>query len=196
MKRNWYLIALYLSVIAWAITLITMLAVLAKACSADDAEMTEAEIYLVQQDDGRLHGDDVPATQRCYMTEEEIEEDFRENYENLLIEQALLAKATKIENVIVTHYCCEKRPHICGNGDGITASGVAVVPEVTVAVDPRYIPLGADVLVDFGDGVIHYYKAADTGGAIKGNKRIDIAVATHAEALERGKKTATVYWVK
>ena len=39
------------------------------------------------QDDGRLPGDDIPATERCYMTEEEV----REDYENQKISEALYA---------------------------------------------------------------------------------------------------------
>ena len=42
--------------------------------------------------DGSLPGDDTPATTRCYLTEEEIEEN-----ENELIEAALLARSHKLE---------------------------------------------------------------------------------------------------
>ena len=99
-----------------------------------------------------------------------------------------------LENVKITHYCSELRPHICGTGDGITASGRRVTPYVSVAVDPSIIPLGSDVLVDYGDGEIHYYRADDTGGGVKG-KHLDLAVGTHSEALRMGVKNATVYWV-
>lgn len=115
-----------------------------------------------------------------------------EEVENELIEAALLAQATKLENVTVTHYdVCLK---CCGKLDGITASGVRATPDVTVAVDPAVIPLGSDVLVDYGDGEIHYYRADDTGGAIKGS-HIDLCVSSHEEALQLGVRTATVYWV-
>lgn len=95
----------------------------------------------------------------------------------------------------ITFYCTEKRKHICGTGDGITASGTEVTPYYSVAVDPKVIPLGSTVYVDFGDGVIHRFRAEDTGGAVKGN-HIDIAVEGHREALELGIKTATVWWIK
>lgn len=114
-----------------------------------------------------------------------------EEAENERIEAALLARAHAIEDVTVTHYdCCVE---CCGKDDGITASGVLATPGVTVAVDPSVIPLGSDVLVDYGDGEIHYYRADDTGGAVKGN-HIDLCVATHEEALQLGRQTATVYW--
>ena len=126
---------------------------------------------------------------------DESHEDFHEDFENEKIEQALLAKATRLDNVVVTHYCSELRKHICGTGDGITASGRRVTPYVSVAVDPTVIPLDADVLVDYGDGEIHYYRSDDTGAWING-KHIDLAVETHDEALQMGVRTATVYWVK
>lgn len=115
-----------------------------------------------------------------------------EEPENERIEAALLARAHVIEDCVVTHYdvCVE----CCGKTDGITASGVRATPYVTVAVDPDVIPLGSDVLVDYGDGEIHYYRADDVGGSVKGN-RIDLCVTTHDEALQLGRRTATVYWV-
>ena len=89
----------------------------------------------------------------------------------------------------VTHYCCEPYEHVCGDGDGLTATGIPVTPGV-VAVDPEVIPLGSTVIID-GQA----YLAADTGGAIKGN-HVDIAVATHQEADALGVTTAEVWVVE
>ena len=89
----------------------------------------------------------------------------------------------------VTYYCCEAYEHICGTGTGLTATGIPVAPGM-VAVDPDVIPLGSTVIIDGQE-----YLAADTGGAIKGN-RIDIAVESHQEALQLGIRTATVWVVK
>ena len=177
MKRNLSRLILIISVIGWLFMVVSVLTgMTAKADSAP-------------HDDGRLPGDDVPATERCYMTDEEVQEAF----ENENIEQALLAKANKIENVKVTHYCCCVK--CCGKDDGITYSGVKATPGVTVAVDTSIIPLGSDVLVDYGDGVINYYRADDTGSAIKGNK-LDLCVGSHQDAINLGVRTATVYWVE
>ena len=177
MKRNLARLILIISVIGWLFMVVSVLTgMTAKADSAT-------------QDDGRLPGDDVPATERCYMTDEEVQEAF----ENENIEQALLANANKIEDVKVTHYCCCVK--CCGKADGITYSGVKATPGVTVAVDTSIIPLGSDVLVDYGDGVINYYRADDTGSAIKGNK-LDLCVSSHQEAINLGVRTATVYWVE
>ena len=87
----------------------------------------------------------------------------------------------------VTYYCCEPYAHVCGDGDGLTATGIPVTPGV-VAVDPEVIPLGSTVIID-GQA----YLAADTGGAVRGN-HVDIAVATHQEAEDLGVTTAEV-WV-
>lgn len=137
--------------------------------------------------DGGLPGDDTPATTRCYLTEEEIEEN-----ENELIEAALLARSHKLEGATITFYCCEERPHICGTGTGITASGRRVTPYVSCAVDPDVIPLGSTILVEYNGGMV-YLRADDTGTAVKGN-HIDIAVQGHQEALELGTKTADIWW--
>ena len=141
------------------------------------------------KDDGRLPGDDIQATKPCCM----LLDDTYDRPENDLIEAALLEKANMIEDCTITHYdCCVS---CCGKTDGITASGVQATPGVTVAVDPDVIPLGSDVLVDYGDGEIHYYRADDVGGSVKGN-HIDLCVNSHEEAMMLGRRTATVYWVK
>lgn len=87
----------------------------------------------------------------------------------------------------ITHYCCEKYPHICNSGAPYkTATGTT--PHVGgCAVDPKKIPLGSFIKIN--DVVYH---AEDTGGAIKGN-RIDVVVATHKEALAKGSYTAEVF---
>ena len=177
MKRNLARLILIISVIGWLFMVVSVLTGMTAKADSDP------------QNDGRLPGDDVPATERCYMTDEEVQEAF----ENENIEQALLAKANKIENVKVSHYCCCVK--CCGKDDGITYSGVKATPGVTVAVDTSIIPLGSDVLVDYGDGIINYYRADDTGSAIKGNK-LDLCVSSHQEAINLGVRTATVYWVE
>ena len=76
---------------------------------------------------------------------------------------------------------------------GTTATGRPAKWGV-VAVDPNVIPLGTKVYVETTDGKYIYGTAvaADTGGAIKGNK-IDICVNTRAEAYAFGRRTVNVY---
>lgn len=150
--------------------LAALIAGVALVISAKAAEKPTTPPSSAITDNGRLSGDDTPAQ------------------EPLRLDQAHV-----LENVTVTHYdCCVE---CCGKTDGITASGVRATPYSTVAVDPSVIPLGADVLVDYGDGAgLRRYRAEDTGGAVKGN-HIDLCVGSHAEALQLGRRTATVYWV-
>lgn len=151
-----------------------------------EAEPVRHKTEIVK-DDGRLPGDDTPATTRCYMTEDEVEQ-----AENEMIEQALLARSHKLEDVKITFYCCEERPHICGTGTGITASGRRVTPYVSCAVDTSIIPLGSTIMIEY-NGEMVYLRADDTGSAIQGN-RLDIAVPTHDFALSLGVQTADIWW--
>jgi len=60
------------------------------------------------------------------------------------------------------------------NGGPVGALGVEVMPRVTVAADPAFVPLGAPVVLSLdryeANGV---WIAQDTGGAIKGPNRFD-----------------------
>ena len=163
--------------IAWVLSFLVMTA---------EAESEEPAEPAVKMLDESLPGDDTPATERCYLTEGELEN------ENELIEEALLARSHKLEDVTITFYCCEEYPHICGTGNGITASGLRVTPYVSCAVDPDVIPLGSTVMLEY-NGEMVYLRADDTGGSIKGN-RLDIAVKGHQEALSLGVKTADIWW--
>lgn len=171
-----YLLFLIL-LLCWLVAYLTMTA------QAEPTTRYKAELV---RDDGSLPGDDTPATERCYLTEGELAN------ENELIEQALLARSHKLEDVTITFYCCEKRPHICGTGNGITASGRRVTPYVSCAVDQNVIPLGSTVMLEY-NGEMVYLRADDTGGAVNGN-HIDIAVRGHQEALSLGVKTTDIWW--
>lgn len=88
----------------------------------------------------------------------------------------------------LTHYCTERYKHICGTGNGITATNTEVTAGRTIAVDPRVIPYGTTVYIE-GYG---FRVAEDCGGAVK-SQHIDIAVETHTEALNIGTKTGGVW---
>lgn len=78
----------------------------------------------------------------------------------------------------------------CEGCTGITYTGVDLNKDrnaKVIAVDPSVIPLGSKVYVE-GYG---YATAADTGGAIKGNK-IDLHVPTKDEAYQWGVQTVQV----
>lgn len=111
----------------------------------------------------------------------------------ILPEEVTEPEVNVIENCVITYYCAERYAHICGTGDGITATGAEATPGVTCAVDPAVIPFGSIVCVDYGDGVLHEYIAQDSGAWVN-EDHVDLCVGTHDEALALGKKTATVYW--
>ena len=90
----------------------------------------------------------------------------------------------------ISAYChCSK---CCGKSDGITATGTKVQANRTIAVDPKVIPLGSQVIID---GQTYTYVAEDTGGAIK-DKKIDLYFPTHREALNWGIQYKEVSLVK
>lgn len=77
-----------------------------------------------------------------------------------------------------------------GGISGITATGVNLNKNPNakvIAVDPKVIPLGSKVYVEgYGEAI-----AADTGGAIKGNK-IDVHVPSKSQAKNWGVKSVKV----
>ena len=93
-----------------------------------------------------------------------------------------------IGNYSITHYCTERYEHICGTGNGITATGTVVTAGRTVAVDPSVIPYGTTMYIE-GYG---FRVAEDCGGAVKGN-HIDMAVDTHTNAWYMGSRYSDVW---
>jgi 3D (Asp-Asp-Asp) domain-containing protein len=73
----------------------------------------------------------------------------------------------------------------CGNGKGITASGLKVKEGRTIAC-PKTFPFGVKIKIE-GMGT---YTCEDHGGAIKGNK-IDIYMLTKKEAFKFGRQNLT-----
>jgi 3D (Asp-Asp-Asp) domain-containing protein/LysM repeat protein len=78
----------------------------------------------------------------------------------------------------------------CEGCSGVTATGINIKAnpnEKVIAVDPSIIPLGSKVYVEgFGEAT-----AADTGGAIKGN-RIDVFIPSEQAAINFGVKQLKV----
>lgn len=82
-------------------------------------------------------------------------------------------------------------PHDNDQWGDKTFTGEQIRPGI-IAVDPDVIPLGSRVYIEYPDGHGEYAVAADTGGAIKGN-RIDVAKWTVKEAKKFGVKKVKVY---
>ncbi|MEW9667867.1 3D domain-containing protein [Ammoniphilus sp. 3BR4] len=78
-----------------------------------------------------------------------------------------------------------------GVGNGLTTASGLKVSEQVIAVDPSVIPLGSVIEVKYPDGRIERKLAADTGGAVKGQK-IDIFCWERKEALQNGRQKIQV----
>ena len=73
-----------------------------------------------------------------------------------------------------------------------TATGTKPRPG-TIAVDPKVIPYGSKIIIIYEDGTVEHGIAEDCGGLIKGNV-IDVFRQTYKEAIEHGRREATVIW--
>lgn len=99
------------------------------------------------------------------------------------------AGAKQVLDITATAYA--PGPHDNDQWGNKTRLGTQIRPGV-IAVDPKIIPLGSQVMIKYPDGSKEYAVAEDTGGAIKGH-RIDIAKWTVKEASRFGIKPVKVY---
>lgn len=139
--------------------------ILIKSCSAED---------------GRLPGDDIPASEYASL-------------QSLIDNEGIGGLYDNCATFKVTHYCgCSK---CCGkwssgsDENAVGCLGIKLTPYHSIAVDKSIIPLGT-ILYDEND---NEYKAEDTGSVIKGN-RIDLFVGNHQEAIKLGVQKITLYW--
>jgi 3D (Asp-Asp-Asp) domain-containing protein len=91
---------------------------------------------------------------------------------------------------------------LCSSGcSGITATGIDVRQSHTyegkriIAVDPAVVPLWSEVELRYADGRVERAVAADTGGAIDGN-RIDLLVANIDTAWAFGRQSVELRIIK
>lgn len=94
-----------------------------------------------------------------------------------------------VGDFVLTAYCpC---PICCGVYSNMTnpttASGTRATAGRTIAADTSKFPFGTQLVIN---GQV--YTVEDRGGAIRGN-RIDVYFNTHQEAINFGRRTATVY---
>ncbi len=110
------------------------------------------------------------------------------NPSNINYKRVIKCSATAYD---LSYASCGKRPG--DKGYGITATGTRA-SYGTVAVDPSVIPLGSKLYIESSDGsfVYGYSVAADTGGAIKGNK-VDLFFDSYSACMSFGRRTVNVY---
>ena len=108
-----------------------------------------------------------------------------------VLDDALDANGRKLEFIhecVLTYYC----PGKCCNGKwGAIDSKGNPLEWGTVAVDPHYIPLGTQMVIDGYDTV---FTARDTGSGVDGY-HIDVFVpVSHSEALRMGQGERRKVW--
>ncbi len=99
------------------------------------------------------------------------------------------AGAKQVLNITATAYA--PGPHDNDQWGNKTHMGTQARPGV-IAVDPRVIPLGSQVMIKNPDGTKEYAVAEHTGGAIQGHL-IDISKWTVKEAERFGIKPVKLY---
>lgn len=162
-----------ISIVAIAITLLSF----PIDCLVDEIAISDNEIEIVSQAEVGVEETNVVLESESTKVDEHIV--------TLVSNNVIPLGVCKL-----TAYCKENYPHICNNGDSTyTATMTTPTPGRTVAVDPKVIPYGSDVIVNG-----HTYVAEDCGGAVKGN-RIDILFETHQEALAFGIQYAEVFYI-
>lgn len=119
----------------------------------------------------------------------EKKQEIMEGIFNLNKEDFKHLKANKVLDIVATAYT--SGPEDNGIWNDKTHIGTKVRPGI-VAVDPKVIPLGTKVYIEFPTGEGMYAVAEDTGGAIKGN-RIDIAMSTREKAKQFGIQDVKVH---
>lgn len=123
--------------------------------------------------------------------------------EDTIITPSTLQEIQNIENItipseepqwislgtfVTSGYCNEPYYHTCNDGTADTTATMTIpTAGRTIAVDPRVIPYGSEVMING-----HTYIAEDCGSAIKG-KRIDILYDNHDIAFAHGMQEVEVF---
>lgn len=111
------------------------------------------------------------------------------------------SKSAKINNSVSTQqFNMTSYVSNCKGCSGTTSTGIDVKNTIyhngmrVVSTDRNVIPMGSILEISVG-GNTFKAQALDVGGAIKGNK-MDLLVSSKSEAMEFGRKTATVKIVR
>lgn len=109
----------------------------------------------------------------------------------------------KVTAYDLSYNSCQKEPEHPNYGvtaSGFSLKGLSREVAMTVAADPRILPLGTKLLIEFPEGYEHFngvYTVRDTGGAVKGYK-VDLFLGdfetyeTHQSVWDFGVRYAKV----
>lgn len=144
---------------------------------------TDTKTEVGQNGTKRVTWGDVLEQSTLEMKKEVLISDMREQLlARWKFKQTHLWKALPEEKFVINASAYTAAADECGKSDGITASGVKVAENRTLACPPMY-PFGAKIAIE-GYGV---YTCEDRGGAIKGN-HFDIYVETKKQAFAFGRR--------
>ncbi|MED3817021.1 LysM peptidoglycan-binding domain-containing protein [Priestia aryabhattai] len=160
------------------------------AQAAPEAQQAQAPAEQTQEEQQQAQAEQAQEEQQQAQAEQAQKEQQQAQAEQAQKEQQQPAESSqqasgKSMTVEATAYTAN-----CAGCSGTTATGVdlkANPNQKVIAVDPSVIPLGSKVYVEgYGEAV-----AADTGGAIKGN-RIDVFVPSEGDAQQFGRKSVKI----
>ena len=168
--------------------LIAPQSVLAAEINTDETKINFEINNQIALIDGRIYGEEkVPFINRIHnyadlapvLSKEEIERDaiLMKRY-GAKLKKAIYPKGKFVINASAYTAAADE----CGKSDGITASGLKVKENRTIACPPQF-PLGTKIKIE-GRGI---YVCEDRGGAIKGN-HFDIYMQTKKEAFSFGRR--------
>jgi 3D (Asp-Asp-Asp) domain-containing protein len=103
-------------------------------------------------------------------------------------------KITKAEATAYSPFDNKNGIQASGN-PRVTSRGLTPGPHV-MAVDPKKIPYGSQLLLIYPDGTMIQGIAGDTGGALRQNKKVQVDVFkyTFEEAKAHGRKDVILLW--
>ena len=158
------------------------------AVSAEELQRRAAEEAArkaAEEEAARRAAEEEAARQAAAAAAQQERDDSSNNYEGATTEPVTTKDSGElIGTFTITAYCgCKK----CGTGSNRTAMGTTPTEGRTIAADTSILPFGTQVVIG---GVV--YTVEDTGSGVRGN-HIDIFFATHAKALQFGRKTMKVY---
>ncbi len=145
----------------------------------------EAARQAAEEEAARRAAEEEAARQAAAAAAQQERDDSSNNYEGATTEPVTTKDSGElIGTFTITAYCgCSK----CGTGSNRTAMGTTPTEGRTIAADTSILPFGTQVVIG---GVV--YTVEDTGSGVRGN-HIDIFFATHAKALQFGRRTMKVY---
>lgn len=149
------------------------------------AHITEITIFVVAFLLGVAVGGNSQTTELAEATEQTTSVKTMHEIISEMQEKTETPRLISLGDFTITAYCpCAA---CCGKTDGITASGTIAKEGRTIAVDPKMIPYGTELVINGNT-----YIAEDTGGSVKGRK-LDIFFNSHLEALEWGVQNLEVF---